>query len=70
MRNPRRYSHPPNTLALVQGGPGTAGKMAPVAHQLAGQFGLLEYLQTATKLSGQVAELAAQLRTDAKLHAT
>jgi hypothetical protein len=69
MRNPRRYGHPPNTLALVQGGPGTAGKMAPVAHRLAGEFDLLEHPKTATKLSGQVAELAAQMRTNAKLHA-
>lgn len=70
MQNPRIYGNPPYTAALVHGGPGAAGEMAPVALELSSEFGILEPLQTATSLSGQVAELAAQLKSVAELPVT
>jgi pimeloyl-ACP methyl ester carboxylesterase len=58
MDNPRIYGKRPYSLALVHGGPGAGGEMAPVARALAGRQGVLEPIQTATTLDGQVEELA------------
>ncbi len=55
--NPRKYGTPPFEVALVHGGPGAAGDIAPVARVLAATRGILEPLQTATSLEGQVTEL-------------
>jgi pimeloyl-ACP methyl ester carboxylesterase len=57
MQNPRTYGNPPCTVAVVHGGPGAGGEMAPVARELAGAWGVLEPLQTARSLDGQVEEL-------------
>jgi pimeloyl-ACP methyl ester carboxylesterase len=57
MKNLRKYGQPPFTLAVVHGGPGAPGEMAPVARRLAVSWGVLEPLQTATSLPGQVEEL-------------
>src|SRR5215467_3183039 len=57
VENHRTYGSAPYTVAVVDGGPGAAGEMAPVARELAGDRGILEPLQTATSLEGQVEEL-------------
>jgi pimeloyl-ACP methyl ester carboxylesterase len=57
MKNLRIYGKSPFSLAVIHGGPGAAGEMAPVAHELASERGILEPLQTATSLKGQVEEL-------------
>lgn len=62
MENCRKYGRPPFRVAVVHGGPGAPGEMAPVAKELAGGRGILEPLQTAASLSGQAAELEAVLR--------
>jgi len=64
-RPPQRFYGPsPFRIAVIHGGPGAAGEMAPVARRLADSGrGVLEPLQTATTLEGQVAELADTLET-------
>ncbi|MDD5132797.1 MAG: alpha/beta hydrolase [bacterium] len=42
---------------MIHGGPGAAGEMSPVALILASDWGVLEPLQTAMSLSGQIDEL-------------
>lgn len=59
----RRYGKPPFKVAVVHGGPGAGGEMAPVARELAWDRGVLEPIQTATSLDGQVDELRACLET-------
>jgi pimeloyl-ACP methyl ester carboxylesterase len=62
MKNLRTYGQPPFTIALLHGGPGAPGSMAPVARKLAANWGVLEPLQTATSLAGQIEELRTVLR--------
>lgn len=57
MNNLRRYGDPPFSLAVIHGGPGAPGKMAPVARELSAFKGVLEPLQTAVTIKGQVREL-------------
>ena len=57
MKNLRTYGKPPFNIAVVHGGPGAPGQMAPVARELSRDFGVLEPLQTAATLDGQVEEL-------------
>ncbi len=57
MNNPRTYGNPPYRVALLHGGPGVSGEMAPVAAELSAQRGILEPLQTVDSLDGQVEEL-------------
>lgn len=61
MENVRRYGAPPFCVVVVHGGPGAGGEMAPVARELASEHGVLEPIQTATSLVGQVEELKAAL---------
>ena len=61
VENYRTYGSAPYTVAVVHGGPGAAGEMAPVARELARNRGILEPLQTATSLEGQVEELRVTL---------
>ncbi|MCD4812826.1 alpha/beta hydrolase [bacterium] len=61
MDNLRCYGEPPYSVVLVHGGPGVAGTMAPVARELAARYGVLEPLQTAASVTGQVTELRAQI---------
>ncbi|MDD1762571.1 MAG: alpha/beta hydrolase [Methanothrix sp.] len=63
--NPRRYGQPPFNLAVVHGGPGAAGEMAPVARELSMIRGALEPMQTAGTLNGQVEELKVLLEENA-----
>jgi pimeloyl-ACP methyl ester carboxylesterase len=57
VNNPRIYGSPPYKIAVIHGGPGAPGTMAPVAQELAKQWGVLEPLQTSDSLEGQVQEL-------------
>jgi len=57
MQNPRKYGNPPYSIAVIHGGPGAAGEMAPVARTLAASCGILEPMQTKSSILGQVVEL-------------
>lgn len=58
MKNIRKYGHVPFTTAVIHGGPGAAGEMAPVARELSRFQGTLEPLQTMTTIKGQIQELS------------
>ncbi|WP_048129237.1 alpha/beta fold hydrolase [Methanosarcina lacustris] len=70
MENLRKYGNPPFTVALIHGGPGAPGEMAPVARELSIGRGVLEPLQTKTTLEGQVMELKAVLEEHTNLPVT
>ena len=55
--NLRKYGAAPYKVAVIHGGPGAPGETAPVARELSCDRGVLEPLQTADTLEGQVAEL-------------
>lgn len=57
MKNLRKYGQPPYNVAVIHGGPGWPGYMAPVARELAKVTGVLEPLQTKNSFEGQVQEL-------------
>ena len=59
----RKYGIPPYLCAVLHGGPGAPGYMAPVARELAKTIGVFEPLQTKNTLDGQIDELAEQLIT-------
>jgi len=67
MINLRTYGKPPFKVAVIHGGPGAAGEMAPVARDLASGWGVLEPLQTATSVEGQIEELKTVLEKNADL---
>jgi pimeloyl-ACP methyl ester carboxylesterase len=67
MKNLRTYGKAPFKVAVIHGGPGAAGEMAPVAHELASSFGVLEPLQTKTSLEGQIEELKTVLEKNGDL---
>ncbi|MBE0448903.1 MAG: alpha/beta hydrolase [Actinobacteria bacterium] len=66
----RKYGRMPFTIAVIHGGPGAPGEMAPVARELSSLWGVLEPLQTATSLAGQLQELQEDLRKHGKLPIT
>lgn len=70
MQNLRTYGCKPFRVAVIHGGPGAPGEMAPVARELAGRWGVLEPLQTETSVSGQIEELRIVLENYADLPAT
>ncbi len=53
----RIYGQKPFRVAVIHGGPGAPGEMAPVARELSSVAGVLEPMQTAMSLEGQVREL-------------
>jgi pimeloyl-ACP methyl ester carboxylesterase len=57
MKNLRKYGNPPFNIAAIHGGPGACGEMAPVAKELSSICGVLEPLQTATSINGQILDL-------------
>ncbi|HEY6317558.1 MAG TPA: alpha/beta hydrolase [Acidimicrobiia bacterium] len=57
----RRYGRAPFRVAVLHGGPGAPGYLAPVATRLGARRGVLEPLQRAPSLAGQLAELASLL---------
>lgn len=70
MINPRKYGRRPFSVAVVHGGPGAAGEMAPVARRLSARRGVLEPMQTACSLPAQVEELKKLLEKNADLPVT
>jgi hypothetical protein len=56
MKNLRKYGKAPYKIAVIHGGPGAGGEMAPIARELASDWGVLEPFQTATSLEGQIEE--------------
>lgn len=62
MKNLRVYGKAPYRVAVIHGGPGAPGEMAPVARELSVMCGILEPLQTMTTVEGQVEELATVLK--------
>ncbi|MHC4152935.1 MAG: alpha/beta fold hydrolase [Planctomycetota bacterium] len=57
-------------IAVVHGGPGAAGEMAPVARELSSGWGVMEPIQTAASLEGQVEELKTVLENNGDLPVT
>jgi len=57
MNNYKLYGQPPYQVAVIHGGPGAAGEMAPVAKHLAQQVGVVEPFQTTYSVHAQVSEL-------------
>jgi len=57
VKNFRRWGKKPYSVAVVHGGPGAPGSIAPVAMELSGVIGVLEPLQTKNSLEGQIQEL-------------
>jgi pimeloyl-ACP methyl ester carboxylesterase len=66
----RKYGKPPFRVAVLHGGPGAPGYMAPVARELAQVTGVLEPLQTTDSLEGQISELRTQLADHADVPVT
>jgi len=53
----RLYGSPPCQVAVLHGGPGAPGYMAPVARELSSDWDVIEPIQTANTVEGQLAEL-------------
>jgi len=53
----RKYGSAPFRVAVIHGGPGAAGEVAPLARKLGETRGVLEPIQTAKTLDGQIEEL-------------
>ncbi len=70
MKSLRKYGNKPFNVAIIHGGPGAPGEMASVALELSSVRGVLEPLQTATTLEGQVQELKAVLEMKGALPVT
>jgi len=70
MTNLRKYGNKPYNIAVVHGGPGAPGEMAPVARELSTVAGVLEPLQTQDSVEGQVAELCDVLGKNGDLPVT
>jgi pimeloyl-ACP methyl ester carboxylesterase len=67
MENLRKYGVKPFNVAVIHGGPGAPGEMAPVAQELSHIVGALEPLQTTDTLEGQVQELKTVLKTNGNI---
>jgi len=57
----RAHGQPPYRVVVIHGGPGAAGDLFAVARRLAAKRGVLEPMQTATSVGGQVTELSRQI---------
>lgn len=57
MKQYRKYGNPPFSVAVIHGGPGARGEMAPVGCELSSEQGVLEPLQSKTSIEGLVSEL-------------
>lgn len=61
MKQIRTYGNKPYNIVLLHGGPGAAGELAPVAEELAQEFGVLEPMQTESDIKGQIDELKSNI---------
>ncbi len=66
----RKYGKPPYSVVLVHGGPGAPGSMAPVARELSQACGVIEHLESASTIDGQVRELLEDLQEHGQLPVT
>jgi pimeloyl-ACP methyl ester carboxylesterase len=66
----RIYGVAPFRVAVIHGGPGAGGEMAPVARRVAERCGVLEPIQTELSVEGQVEELRDVLVREATTPAT
>lgn len=57
MENIRIYGDKPFNIAVIHGGPGAPGTMAPLARELSKKYGVIEPMQTADSIEGQLEEL-------------
>jgi pimeloyl-ACP methyl ester carboxylesterase len=67
MRNARFYGKAPFGVAILHGGPGAPGEVAPVARELSRDIGVIEPMQKADSIDGQVEELRSLLNKRARL---
>jgi pimeloyl-ACP methyl ester carboxylesterase len=65
----RKYGNDPFHVVVVHGGPGAVGSAAPIARKLGQTRGVLEPLQSATTLDGQIEELRLVVEYNATLPA-
>ncbi len=70
IKNLRKYGINPYRVAVIHGGPGANGEMASLARNLSSFCGILEPLQTAETLDGQVIELKTVLENHGDLPIT
>ena len=70
MKSLRKYGDKPFRVAVIHGGPGAPGEMASVARELSSIISVLEPLQSAAMLEGQVRELKSVLQKNATLPIT
>jgi pimeloyl-ACP methyl ester carboxylesterase len=66
----RRYGTPPVIAAVLHGGPGACGQMAPVARELSSIGGILEPLLTTSSIEGQVSDLRNSIEVNAGIPIT
>ncbi|MBN2602984.1 MAG: alpha/beta hydrolase [Candidatus Thermoplasmatota archaeon] len=66
MKNLRKYGNKPFNVAVIHGGPGAPGEMAPIARELSINNGILEPFQMETTIEGQVKELKTLLERRGK----
>lgn len=69
MKNFRTWGKPPFRVAVVHGGPGAPGSVAPIARELGKTIGVLEPFQTEDTVEGEIEELAETLKQQAELPA-
>lgn len=62
----RKYGTGPVKIVMVHGGPGASGEMGPVCRELSVESGILEPMQSALTVDGQVKELADILCSDSE----
>jgi pimeloyl-ACP methyl ester carboxylesterase len=67
MKRLRKHGKPPMNTAVIHGGPGAPGEMAPVARELASVGGVLEPFQTESTVEGQIRELKEVLEEEGDL---
>ncbi|MFC1962595.1 alpha/beta fold hydrolase [Chloroflexota bacterium] len=70
MEKLRKYGDKPFNIAVIHGGPGAPGEMAPVAKELSSVSGIMEPLQAARTCEGQVQELETVLEEHGDLPVT
>jgi pimeloyl-ACP methyl ester carboxylesterase len=70
MENVRAHGTGPFRVAVLHGGPGARGELAPVARRLGLRRGVLEPLQAADSVGGQIEELRLVLASRARLPVT
>ncbi len=66
MMNLRKYGNEPFKVAVIHGGPGAPGEVAPMARELSSICGILEPFQTEDSIEGQILELRDILENNAE----